>query len=287
KIVIRDNAGEAQYLVGVVEDVTERKSVADQLRQAQKMEAIGNLSAGIAHNFNNMLAVIMPSLDVATLHLPLERKPLLREAAHAARRASELVRQLMTFAGQSPSSQRAHHSSHEVIEDAVGICARAFGPDLQLDLHFDCSPVTLLCNAGQLEQVLVNLLLNARDAVRTAAPPCGRIGVRVSLRKSDDEPRLCIQVSDNGCGMNEEVKARAFEPFFTTKGPGRGTGLGLATSYAIVRDHCGTLECWSQPGKGTTFTLVLPCARAVLTPEFRGWRGISKVCERVLSGGGE
>jgi two-component system cell cycle sensor histidine kinase/response regulator CckA len=278
-------------LVGGMLDVTEQRTLEDQLRQAQKMEAIGNLSAGIAHNFNNMLAVIMPSLEVAVGHLPVERKPLLREAAHAARRASELVRQLMTFAGQSPSSQRAQHSSHEIVEAAVGICARAFGVDLQLETVFECAPVTLSCNAGQLEQVLVNLLLNARDAVRAAERGSGRVSVRVSLRSGGDEPRVCIQVSDDGVGMSEEVRARAFEPFFTTKGVGRGTGLGLATSYAIVRDHLGTLECSSGLGRGTTFTMTLPCARALAgglsVAELRTLRGLDPAQLRELQRAGE
>jgi PAS domain S-box-containing protein len=254
--------------VGGLLDITEQRALEEQLRHAQKMEAIGNLTAGIAHNFNNMLSVIMPTLEFAIGLVPIDRKPMLREASHAARRASELVRQLMTFAGHSSSMQRAHHSSHDIVRAAVGICSRVFGQDLQLTAVYDNDAVPLHCNAGQIEQVLVNLLLNARDAVLAAGPPRGHVSVRVSVRRghsdriaADADAWVWIQVSDDGIGMTEEVKTKAFEPFFTTKGPGRGTGLGLATSYAIVRDHRGRLECASHPGLGTTFTLMLPAAR--------------------------
>jgi two-component system cell cycle sensor histidine kinase/response regulator CckA len=260
--------GKPDRLVGGLLDITEQRAVEEQLRQAQKMEAIGNLTAGIAHNFNNMLCVIMPTLEYAIRWLPNERKPMFREAAHAARRASELVRQLMTFAGGSQSAQRAHHSSHDVVKAAVDICARVFGEDLQLTAAYEDEAVPLHCNAGQIEQVLVNLLLNARDAVLAAGPPRGHVRVRVSTRRApaerlslDPERWVCIDVSDDGIGMSEEVRSKAFEPFFTTKGAGRGTGLGLATSYAIVREHRGRLDCASHAGLGTTFTLMLPAPR--------------------------
>lgn len=267
-VVATEADGKPQKLAGGLLDITEQRALEEQLRQAQKMEAIGNLTAGIAHNFNNMLCVIMPTLEFAIGWLPSERKPMLREAAHAARRASELVRQLMTFAGQSPSTQRAHHGSHEVVKAAVDICARVFGEDLQLTAAYEDEPIVLHCNAGQIEQVLVNLLLNARDAVLAAGPPRGHVSVRVSTRRgqgtrmsSEPERWVRIEVSDDGVGMSEEVRSKAFEPFFTTKGAGRGTGLGLATSYAIVREHKGRLDCASHAGLGTTFTLMLPAPR--------------------------
>jgi two-component system cell cycle sensor histidine kinase/response regulator CckA len=266
--VVATADGKPQRLVGGLLDITEQRALEEQLRQAQKMEAIGNLTAGIAHNFNNMLCVIMPTLDFAIGWLPNERKPMLREAAHAARRASELVRQLMTFAGQSQSAQRAHHSCHDVVKAAVDICARVFGEDLQLTAAYEDEAVPLHCNAGQIEQVLVNLLLNARDAVLAAGPPRGHVSVRVSTRRAqgdrlshEPERWVRIDVSDDGIGMSEEVRSKAFEPFFTTKGVGRGTGLGLATSYAIVREHKGRLDCASHAGLGTTFTLMLPATR--------------------------
>lgn len=246
----------------------DQRSLEDQLRQAQKMEAIGTLTAGIAHDFNNMLSVIMPTLEVAVGLLPDERKPIMHEASFAARRASELVRQLMSFAGRSSSIHREAHSSHAIVDAATRICAPMFGADLRLTTAYDDGPVRLHCNAGQLEQVLVNMLLNARDAVLAAGPPRGHVTVRVSVRGArherslpDAEPWVWIQVSDDGVGMTDDVRARVFEPFFTTKAKGRGTGLGLATSQAIVRDHRGRIECASHAGLGTTFTIQLPaCA---------------------------
>lgn len=286
-VAVTTVGGKPQRLVGSVLDITEQRAVEEQLRQAQKMEAIGNLTAGLAHNFNNMLCVIIPTLEFAIRWLPNERKPMLREAMHAARRASELVRQLMTFAGQSPSSQRACHSSHDVVRAAFDICARVFGEDLQLTATFEDAPIPIYCNAGQIEQVLVNLLLNARDAVLAAGPHRGHVGVRVSVRRGqpdrvNGEPErwLKIEVSDDGIGMTEEVKAKAFEPFFTTKAPGRGTGLGLATSYAIVREHRGRLECASHAGLGTTFTIMLPA-----DGEARSLRSPTSVARRAVLGG--
>jgi PAS domain S-box-containing protein len=258
--------GKPLRMAGGLIDITAQRALEEQLRQAQKMEAIGNLTAGLAHNFNNMLCVILPTIDFAIALLPNDRKPMLREAAHAARRASELVRQLMTFAGRSPSPQRSVHSSHDVVRAAVDICGRAFGNDLQLTAVYEEDAVPLHCNAGQIEQVLVNLLLTARDAVLAAGPTRGHVSVRVSVCRgngllAEPERWVRIEVSDDGVGMSEEVQAKAFEPFFTTKAEGRGTGLGLATSYAIVRDHKGRLECASHAGLGTTFTVMLPASR--------------------------
>jgi signal transduction histidine kinase len=284
-VPVATSDGRPHKVVGSVLDITEQHALEEQLRQAQKMEAIGNLTAGLAHNFNNMLCVIIPTLEFAVRLLPNDRKPMLREAMHAARRASELVRQLMTFAGQSPSSQRACHSSHDVVKAAFDICARVFGEDLHLTAAFEDAPIPIYCNAGQIEQVLVNLLLNARDAVLAAGPPRGHVRVRVSRGQSDrgsNQPErwLRIDVSDDGIGMSEEVRAKAFEPFFTTKAPGRGTGLGLATSYAIVREHRGRLECASHPGLGTTFTIMLPA-----DGEARGIRCSSTTTRRAALGG--
>jgi PAS domain S-box-containing protein len=262
--VVRAESGRAARLMGGTLDVTEPHALEEQLRQAQRMEALGNLTAGIAHNFNNMLTVIMPTLELAVRLVPAERQALLEEAAHAARRASELVRQLMTFAGQTRANERAPHPINEIIEAAASICRRAFDRRVQLTTSFEPPLARVMCNAGQIEQVLVNLLLNARDAVLDAGPGRGHIAVSVRPLAADALPEgmpgpcVAIRVRDDGVGMSEEVKSRVFEPFFTTKDVGRGTGLGLATSYAIVRDHRGTLSCTSETGAGTTFTIVLP-----------------------------
>jgi PAS domain S-box-containing protein len=263
--VVSDAEGSMLKIMGGTLDVTEHRVLEEHLRQAQKMEAIGSLAAGIAHNFNNMLSVIMPTLDLVAPFVPDQHRALSRDASHASRRAAELVRQLMTF-GRAPCSERAAHDILEIVDAAVGICRRAFEHRMVLYTIYEAPPATVFCNAGQIEQVLVNLLLNARDAVKDAGLGRGRVTVRVTTHGpslpplTDHEPArpsVCIQVSDDGAGMSEEARNKAFEPFFTTKGDG-GTGLGLATSLAIVRDHQGSIECRSQAGAGTTFTIALP-----------------------------
>jgi CheY-like chemotaxis protein len=185
-----------------------------------------------------------------------------------------MVQQLMTYAGQSLSHERDVHCIDALVEASVGICRRAFERRVTLDTSFDGEPPCVLCNPVQLEQVLVNLLLNARDAVLDAGRTEARVYVRVrrtmmsraagsatlarAATTPPPVPAVAIEVIDNGIGMNDLVRARLFEPFFTTKGAGRGTGLGLATSYAIVRDHEGTVTCESVQGVGTTMTVTLP-----------------------------
>jgi PAS domain S-box-containing protein len=265
--VIADHDGAVLKIMGGTLDITEHRGLEEQLRQSQKMEAIGSLTAGVAHNFNNMLSVIMPTLEMVAPFVPPEHQPLARDAAHASQRASELVRQLMTFAGRSNSQGRSVHDVLEIVDAAVGICRRAFDHRLLLYTIYEAPPAAVFCNAGQIEQVLVNLLLNARDAVIDGGVGRGRVTVRVTTRDQllgplagqlESRPGVCIEVMDDGIGMSEEAKAKAFEPFFTTKALGRGTGLGLATSYAIVRDHEGSIACCSQPGGGSTFTVLLP-----------------------------
>jgi PAS domain S-box-containing protein len=265
--VIADQEGRVLKVTGGTLDISEQRVLEEQLRQAQKMEAIGNLTAGIAHNFNNMLSVIIPALDLAAPHVPQRHQTLARDASHASQRASELVRQLMTFAGRSPSEARSAQDMLEIVDGAAGICRRAFDGGLTLYTIYEALPTAVLCNAGQIEQVLVNLLLNARDAIADTKS-VGRVTIRVTTQDCHVLPPIaledgaracvCIEVTDDGVGMTEEIRQRAFEPFFTTKPLGRGTGLGLATSFAIVRDHQGSITCRSEPGGGTTFTVLLP-----------------------------
>jgi PAS domain S-box-containing protein len=262
---VRDDSGKIVKMFGGLLDITAQRTLEEQLRQAQKMEAIGNLTAGVAHNFNNMLTVIVPTLELLGKGVSAERGMLVAEATHAARRAAEMVQQLMTYAGQSLSHERDVHGIDAIVNASMSICRRAFERRVTLDTSIDGDPPSVLCNPVQLEQVVVNLLLNARDAVLEAGRTEARVYVRVRrttlARAAATTPpvsAVAIEVIDNGIGMNDLVRARLFEPFFTTKGAGRGTGLGLATSYAIVRDHEGTLTCESVQGVGTTMTITLP-----------------------------
>lgn len=259
-------AADRNALLGAMLDVTYHREFDEQLRYSQKMEAIGTLTAGIAHNFNNILMVIMPTLDFIAPLVPEREAEFVRGAAQAARRGAELVKHLMTFAGQNWSA-RSLHRVDEIVSAAVAMFGDSFDPNVVLSTRCDDATATVLCDFGDIQHVLVNLLLNARDAVLQSARRSGRVTLSVRsdgcmldplAEHAQPRPAICIEVSDDGRGMTDGVKAKAFEPFFTTKEVGQGTGLGLATSYAIIRDHEGTLTCESVPDVGTTLTVRLP-----------------------------
>ncbi|MDB4985191.1 MAG: Blue-light-activated protein [Myxococcaceae bacterium] len=261
---VLDEQGKTVKLVGGALDVTRQQELEEQLRKGQRMDAVANLSAGIAHNFNNMLAVILPILELATPLVPAHMRPMLRDGSHAASRAAELVKQLMAYAGQATVPQRTPCDIKATVEAAVSLCRHAYDTRIELSVEMPEAPLFVACDAGQIEQVLVNLLLNARDSILSGPRSRGRVLVVVrdsSSSAADPSARqLSIDVADDGSGMSEQVRARMFEPFFTTKPVGKGTGLGLATSYAIVRDHGGVLTCESTQGAGSRFTVTLPLA---------------------------
>ncbi|MFO0569006.1 MAG: ATP-binding protein [Polyangiaceae bacterium] len=250
-----DATGEVGRLVGAVVDVTERHQLHEQLLQAQKMEAVGQLAAGVAHNFNNMLTVMLSSLELAARRAGRELEPVLREGQAAALRAGRVVRQLMVFAGRSRGETWKVEDLGQVVQRTVEMGRTSFGDEIVLFISVPAFLPGVRCDSGQLEQALLNVLINARDACEGIEDRTPEIRVVVS---SGDGSDVRISVSDNGSGMTEEVRRRLFEPFFTTKEPGRGTGLGLATTYAIVHEHGGRLEVESSLGSGTTVHLVLP-----------------------------
>ncbi len=251
-------------ILGCNIDVTEHRELEEQMRHAQKLEATGSLTAGIAHNFNNLLAAILPALELMEPVAPEGLRDVVTEATHAARRAAELVSELMTFAGQRRTSSRRPEPIAGLVERAVGICRSTFDRRITLDVRVPSAPLLVECDGGAIEQVLVNLLLNARDALRGMYDRGARVAVEVNEVEASgadgaaEAPMVSISVADNGVGMNEEIRRRMFEPFFTTKPVGQGTGLGLSTSYAIVREHRGTIECESEPGRGTRCAVLLP-----------------------------
>lgn len=261
--VERDEHGVVSGLLGCLIDVTERRRLEEHLLQAQRLDAVGQLAAGVAHNFNNLLAALIPALEMTARTAP-DGAPLLRELQGSAQRAADVVRQLTAFAGgrprESAQTTDAAEIARRVVELARGVLDRA----ITIDLVVPAEPALARVDSGELEHALMNLVLNARDALEDviAKGRPARILVGVSVA-AGPPARVEVHVTDTGAGMTEEVRRRSIEPFFTTKGPGRGTGLGLSSTYAMVTAHGGELDIDSIAGGGTTISMRLPAATAV------------------------
>jgi two-component system cell cycle sensor histidine kinase/response regulator CckA len=244
----------------------ERKKLEAQLRQSLKMEAIGRFAGGIAHDFNNILSVIVGYTEMLLVDLPpddpsAERINMIRQAGE---KAAALTHQLLAFSRKQVLALRVF-DLNTVIENMTKMLARIIGEDIMLELHTRASAGTVMADSGQLEQVLMNLAVNARDAM----PSGGRLTIETAdvvldegytSRHEEIIPGryVMLAVSDNGVGMSKEVQEMIFEPFFTTKVAGIGTGLGLAMIYGIIKQHNGYIYVYSEPGKGTTFKIYLP-----------------------------
>ena len=252
---------------GGVFDITNGKRLEAQLNQAQKMEAIGQLTAGIAHNFNNALSVIINNAVLCREGANVEIGEQLADIEYAGMRAAEMVRQLMVFARPDTNARKMPIDPVKCARRTLEMCRRTMDRRIVLDLEVggvldgDAAIPSIYANAGQVEQVLLNVCLNARDALEMARTPAPRIVIAVERRHGGEE--VVIRIADNGPGMSDEVRLHVFEPFFTTKEVGRGTGLGLAMAYSIVADHQGRIECVSRPGEGTSFEIALPAANAM------------------------
>ena len=266
--LVRGPDGNPEYVIGMVEDITEHKRAEQQLRESQKMEAIGRLVGGVAHDFNNLLTGIMLYCDL--MLAALNGKSRLRHHAEEIRLAGEhgaaLIQQLLAVARQQVVEPRVL-SINESIQEMKNLLARLIGEniELQTELSNELWPVKM--DPAQAQQIILNLVLNARDAM----PDGGRIRIRTrnywAPEAKQQEGRAGLvefSVSDNGCGMDAETRGHLFEPFFTTKRPGQGNGLGLATVQNIVRQDGGTIEVQSQPGKGTRVIIRLPGVREPL-----------------------
>lgn len=232
----------------------QRAQLEEQLRQSQKMEAVGQLTAGIAHNFNNMLQGISGNLQLALLDAEGDLKGMLQDADRVTHRAADMIRQMMVFTRQGLQTVTRHVRLGPVVLNTVDICRRTFDRRIDIEVDLAAAEAAVSGDPGLLQQVLLNLLLNARDAVAEVDHPSIRLVV------DRDGEGVCITVADNGSGMDEATRHRIFEPFFTTKPVDRGTGLGLATVYGIVTQYGGDVTCESSPGQGATFRVLLPVA---------------------------
>ncbi len=280
--MLRGPGGEITGLLGGVVDITERRRIDEHLREAQKLEAVGQLSAGVAHNFNNMLGVIMPALELTRMAARPEDSVLLDDALTSATNAALLVRELMVFSHRGPSAGTRQEPLSEVVRRAVELCRRTFERRVSLQLGELEAARFAGVAAAPMEQAVMNLLLNARDALAEVTGRPLRIEVRARALDAKEAarrqpaavgPYVELQISDTGCGMNAATRSRMLEPFFTTKPLGRGTGLGLATAWATVQVHRGFLECDSQLEAGTTFFLLLPAQAQPVADSAPGSRG--------------
>ena len=273
--VWRGRSGEPLRVVGVGQDITERLLLEQQLLQAQKMEAVGQLAGGVAHDFNNMLTVIGSYVDLAREQTAKD-SPIradLEEIRHAADSATALTRQLLAFSRKQVMQPRPLKLS-QVARSMERMLGRLIGEHIELVLQLDDDTGQVMADPGQVEQLLMNLAVNARDAM----PDGGQIVIRTVGREiaAGDLPHGWelrpgayqeLTVSDTGVGMDTELRNRIFEPFFTTKPQGQGTGLGLSTVYGIVKQSEGSIDVQSSPGGGTTFTILLPRLTQQAAPE--------------------
>ena len=269
KIPLYDNSGKARYLLGISEDITERKHLEEQLLQSQKMEAVGHLASGVAHDFNNILMVIMGYGDMLktdqTLDEPQRHK--VAQIADAAEKAAQLTRNLLTF-GRKQEFKLRLTDINDIVRHIEKFLVRIIGEDIQLRTVVASESLVAQVDSGQIEQVIINLAANARDAM----PKGGVLSIEARRQRIDQPPGnatgsvrpgvyACISVSDTGVGMDERTRSRIFEPFFTTKELGKGTGLGMPIVYGIVKQHNGFIDIRSELNAGTTISIYIPLAK--------------------------
>ena len=263
---VRDSNGQIVNYVAVKQDVSERIRLESELLQAQKMESVGRLAGGVAHDFNNLLTAIngYAGFLLEALDQDDPKRADVKEILNAGERAAGLTRQLLAF-----SRKQILHPEvldiHTAVEATRKMLKRLIGEDITLETRLAAHPCLVKVDAGQIDQVLLNLAVNARDAM----PKGGTLAFETRVMTADADfasrhpdlprgPLVCLSVRDSGCGMSEEVRARLFEPFFTTKERGQGTGLGLSMVFGIVKQSGGDIEVESAPGRGTTFRIYLP-----------------------------
>ncbi|MEI8288968.1 MAG: PAS domain S-box protein [Verrucomicrobiota bacterium] len=269
--------GKPRLLLSLFRDITEHKRLEDQLRQSQKMDAVGQLAGGIAHDFNNILTIILGHATLLTMGaLDVKAQVSAKQIKQAAERAAGLTRQLLAFGRKQVFNPRPL-DLNRVVEKMSEMLGRLLGEDIALQMNFSTEPAMIEADTSMMEQILLNLSVNSRDAM----PRGGHLTLRIDVCEVDDKhARRFIEArsgkyvrlshTDSGCGIPPENLSRIFEPFFTTKELGKGTGLGLATVFGIVKQHHGWVEVESEMGKGTSFHVYLPFTRekAVEAVEF-------------------
>jgi two-component system, cell cycle sensor histidine kinase and response regulator CckA len=294
--VLRDAQGKAIRLVGSMIDLTEHRELEEQFRQAQKMEAVGRLAGGVAHDFNNLLTVIKASTGflLEGMDAADPRREDARQIAAAADRAAGLTRQLLAFSRKQLLDPTVL-DPNAVVRNLRPMLARLIGEDVEVETRLHDGLGSIMADVGQLEQVLINLAINARDAM----PDGGRIMIETAEVTLDERysagyarrersvvlpgDYVMLVMTDTGTGMSPEVRARVFEPFYTTKPAGKGTGLGLSTVYGIVKQSGGHIWVYSEPGEGTVFKLYFPrLDAAAIAPLTRSAERPARGSETVL-----
>ncbi|HUA66635.1 MAG TPA: PAS domain S-box protein [Alphaproteobacteria bacterium] len=264
--LVKQDTDVPSLAIGMIEDITESRKLEAKMRETQKMEAIGKLAGGVAHDFNNILAVIQmqAGLLAESPELPPAQRELAGEISKASERAANLTRQLLLFSRRQVVQARAH-DLNEIVTNMLKMLRRVLGEDIQVQFKWAMERLWIHADAGMLDQILMNLAVNARDAM----PKGGQLTIEtfaVNADRSADAGNrharagsfACLTVSDTGCGISPEILPHVFEPFFTTKEVGKGTGLGLATVFGIVQEHQGSIDVESDVGRGTTFRICFP-----------------------------
>jgi PAS domain S-box-containing protein len=289
-VVLRDAGGKQTHMLGYHLDITERKRLEEQFRQAQKMQAVGQLAGGVAHDFNNLLTIISGYAEILLSELPTTgpNREMIAAIREAGERAAGLTRQLLAFSRQAVLEPKVL-DLNELVRENEKMMRRLIGEDILLTTVLDPAPEPVKVDPGQIGQVIMNLAVNARDAMPTG----GKLTIQTNSVILDETAStvapeaksgryVLLAFSDTGVGMTPEVKARIFEPFFTTKGLGKGTGLGLATVYGIVQQSGGFISVYSEPGRGTTFKLYFPVAAGWASNSHHGTKSQSRGTETIL-----
>ncbi|MCM0084408.1 PAS domain-containing protein [Geomonas sp. Red32] len=266
--------GKEPSILVIMHDVTERRDLEEQLRQSQKMEALGELAGGIAHDFNNILMVISGLSNILLMDSTLNgaQTERIQQIVSAAERAGQLTRSLLSFSRKQVMLPKLA-DLNEIVRHMQQLLVRIIGEDIVLEAVLADGPLPVMVDWGQIEQIMVNLTTNARDAM----PKGGKLTLTTELLQFDQEilhahgtgeagSYAVLTFKDDGCGMDHHVRSRIFEPFFTTKNPGKGTGLGMAIVYGIIRQHKGFIDVQSHPGSGAAFQIFLPLVENAAEP---------------------